>query len=172
MLKLALNKYEQHLWNSPPNKKFDDARVQRAYLNLQRSKQQQRIGKGITDVGPGTIVGLEASHKAYSNSEELIRKNRNNIYNAVKSPFHTNKTKTGVPTVNDTLNSKTKYTRPQAEIDAKKTLENIAAKPENKFLNRVKDYAKTKPLKAGLIAGGIGATLGAIGYGWKKELES
>lgn len=172
MLKLALNKYERHLWNQPAGRTFEDPKVERAYHNLQRAKQHQNIGMGIQEFGTGTVAGAQAADEARIAAEGLVRKNRGNIYNQVKSPFNTKKDKLGNALSNDVLGKPGKYTPHVVQKDARKLIENIAKRPENKFLNRAKNYIRAKPVKAALIGLGVGATLGAVGYGIKKDLEA
>jgi hypothetical protein len=170
--KRALNKFEQHLWDQPAGRKFDDVRVQRAYGNLQESKDLRVEAEIINTWGDGSNAAKKKIELNKAHSDLNIQKNRNNIAPSIKSPFSTRKSRKGNGVLtNDTLASTGKYTKLQNQIDAKKTAVNIANRPENKFLNKAKNYIVKHPGKSALMGLAGAGVLGAIGYGWKKEIK-
>lgn len=172
MEKVSLNKYEKYLSNQPVDRSFSDPRVQRAFVNLQRAKTQNRNAEGIREFGGSTPAANEAVIQERIEAAAHTRKNRGAIYqNAgqkVMSPFNTKKDKAGNAVSNDVLTKKNLTTK----LKIKDAVEpGHLPVDKNKYLSKIKSFIKRRPVTSGLIGLGAGAVIGAAAYGIKKDIE-
>lgn len=174
MLKLALNKYERYLINLPPGKTLSDPRLQGALDRLKAAKAKNVMAESIKLYGTKEPAVQDNIAQYRRQAADQVWKNRNNTTGNPKlridSPFKTNKEGTKALT-NDVLG------RGKKNLTGKlRKVQDIQPgtlpKDPNRYLSKALSYMKKKPIKAGLIGAGVGVTLGAVGYGVKKDLES
>lgn len=173
MQKIALNKYEQYLTNQPKDRHFSDPRVQRAFVNLQRAKTQNKNAEGIKMFGDRSPANNDAVIVERVEAAGHVRKNRGAMYESdglrVMSPFSTRKDKAGNELSNDDLRVKN-FTK---KVQIKDDLPKGTMPPEkNKFFQKAKALIKRNPGKSALIGLGAAGLIGTAAYGIKKNLEN
>lgn len=173
MQKVALNKYEQYLYNQSKDRSFSDPRIQRAFVNLQRAKTQGRNAEGIKEFGDRSPASNHAVVTERVEAAAHVRKNRGALYESdglkVMSPFSTRKNKAGNELSNDELRSKNFTKKVQIKDDIPK---GTMPPEKNKFFQKAKSLIKRNPVKSTLIGLGAAGLIGTAAYGIKKNLEN